>query len=160
MFGFRPLQTILVASPSLSSSARSAVLRAVLLTDFLLFIVAMIGAVAAAVVALNHPDVGGLTGLLASPRTRGKLTLIPPAAPRPPAPAISTSCTAILIIPLAVQWWSVWYPGSEPGGGGYVAQRMLSARTEKKTPSAPRCSSMPPTTPYGRGRGSSSPCVR
>ena len=33
--------------------------------------------------------------------------------------------------PIAVQWWSVWYPGAEPGGGGYIAQRMLSAKDEK-----------------------------
>jgi len=38
---------------------------------------------------------------------------------------------AVFIIPIAVQWWSVWYPGSEPGGGGYVAQRMLAARSER-----------------------------
>ena len=37
----------------------------------------------------------------------------------------------ILIIPIAVQWWAVWYPGAEPGGGGYIAQRMLSAKNEK-----------------------------
>ena len=35
------------------------------------------------------------------------------------------------IIPLAVQWWSIWYPGAEPGGGGYIAQRMLSAKNEQ-----------------------------
>jgi Na+/proline symporter len=34
---------------------------------------------------------------------------------------------------VAVQWWSTWYPGSEPGGGGYVAQRMLAARNEKES---------------------------
>jgi solute:Na+ symporter, SSS family len=34
------------------------------------------------------------------------------------------------LIPLAVQWWAAWYPGAEPGGGGYVAQRMLSAKNE------------------------------
>src|SRR5690606_12055759 len=42
-----------------------------------------------------------------------------------------TTLIPLLIIPLAVQWWSVWYPGSEPGGGGYIAQRMLSAKDEK-----------------------------
>jgi hypothetical protein len=36
-----------------------------------------------------------------------------------------------LLIPVAVQWWAVWYPGAEPGGGGYIAQRMLSAKDEK-----------------------------
>ena len=36
----------------------------------------------------------------------------------------------LLIIPFAVQWWSSWYPGAEPGGGGYIAQRMLAAKNE------------------------------
>ena len=42
----------------------------------------------------------------------------------------------VLVIPLAVQWWSVWYPGAEPGGGGYVAQRMLAAKDEKNAMAA------------------------
>jgi len=37
----------------------------------------------------------------------------------------------VFIIPIAIQWWSVWYPGAEPGGGGYIAQRMLAAKDEK-----------------------------
>jgi Na+/proline symporter len=40
---------------------------------------------------------------------------------------------AVFVIPVAVQWWSTWYPGSEPGGGGYVAQRMLAAKNEKES---------------------------
>ncbi len=38
---------------------------------------------------------------------------------------------AIFIMPLAVQWWAVWYPGAEPGGGSYIAQRMLASKSEK-----------------------------
>ena len=38
---------------------------------------------------------------------------------------------AVFIMPIAVQWWSVWYPGAEPGGGSYIAQRMLASRSEK-----------------------------
>src|SRR5436305_1269539 len=42
-----------------------------------------------------------------------------------------STAAAVLLVPLAVQWWSTWYPGAEPGGGGYVAQRMLAAPTER-----------------------------
>jgi Na+/proline symporter len=54
-----------------------------------------------------------------------KLSLLPDFAD--PAAVLT-----VLVIPLAVQWWSTWYPGSEPGGGGYIAQRMLAARNEKQ----------------------------
>jgi SSS family solute:Na+ symporter len=129
MFGFTPWQTIVVASVVTVIFSALGGLRAVVLTDFLLFIVAMIGAVAAAVVALGLPEVGGLSGMLANEHLHGKLALIPT-----PTNADGTSnwntVIAVFLIPIAVQWWSVWYPGSEPGGGGYVAQRMLSARDE------------------------------
>ena len=38
---------------------------------------------------------------------------------------------AVFIMPIAVQWWAVWYPGAEPGGGSYIAQRMLASKSEK-----------------------------
>jgi len=98
--------------------------RSVLITDFLLFGFAMFGAVMAAVVACRLPEVGGFSGLFAHPEVSGKLSLLPdfnnPKAFIP-----------IFLIPIAVQWWSVWYPGAEPGGGGYLAQRILSAKDEK-----------------------------
>lgn len=139
MFNFSPLNTILIASAVTVLFSAAGGLTAVVLTDFLLFIVAMIGAVAAAVVALNQPEVGGLSGLLGHAELAGKLSIIPPLyAESTPALAAAAGEPAInwdvliplLIMPLAVQWWSVWYPGSEPGGGGYIAQRMLSARNE------------------------------
>lgn len=95
----------------------------VLLTDFFQFILAIAGAVAAAVVILGRPDVGGLSGLLANPAVAAKLNLIPD-------PGDGQTFLLLLVLPLAVQWWSVWYPGAEPGGGGYIAQRMLAARSE------------------------------
>ncbi len=98
--------------------------RSVLITDFILFAFAMFGSVCAAVYACKHPDVGGLEGLFSNPDITSKLNFLPdfndPKAFIP-----------ILIIPFAVMWWSVWYPGAEPGGGGYLAQRMLSAKDEK-----------------------------
>ncbi len=130
MLDFSPIQTIVIASVVTVVFSALGGLRAVVLTDFLLFIIAMIGAVAAAVVALKQPEVGGLGGMLASEHLHGKLSILPPLTQADGSSNLDT-IVAILIIPIAVQWWSVWYPGSEPGGGGYVAQRMLSAKDEK-----------------------------
>ncbi|MBU0617775.1 MAG: Na+:solute symporter [Planctomycetes bacterium] len=129
MLGFTPIQTILIASLVTVIFSALGGLRAVLFTDFLLFIVAMIGAFAAAVIALKQPDVGGLSGMLSSEHLQGKLSILPVLA-NPDGSSNLDTVAAILIIPLAVQWWSVWYPGAEPGGGGYIAQRMLSAKDE------------------------------
>ena len=130
MLGFTPIQSIAIASVVTVAFSALGGLRAVILTDFLLFIIAMIGAFAAAVVALQQPEVNGLSGLLTSVHVQDKLSFVP-ALQKPDGSSNLDTLVAILIIPLAVQWWSVWYPGSEPGGGGYVAQRMLAAKDEK-----------------------------
>jgi solute:Na+ symporter, SSS family len=126
LLGLEPLETVLIASTITALYATTSGLWGVIVTDLLLFGVALGGSVAAAWYSLQHPAVGGLQGLLSNPAVEGKLSLLPdfsdPAA-----------VTAVLIVPLAVQWWSTWYPGSEPGGGGYVAQRMLAARNEKES---------------------------
>jgi len=95
----------------------------VLVTDFIQFGIAMTGSFAAAYYALQRPEVGGLDGLVAK---------IDPSAMRM-VPDLSNWETAlpIFVVPLAVQWWSTWYPGAEPGGGSYIAQRMLAAREER-----------------------------
>ena len=97
----------------------------VVVTDLMLFVIAMVGSVAAAYFALIHPEVGGLTGLMTAPELQGKLSFLPDFTDW-------RTAAAVFIIPVAVQWWSTWYPGAEPGGGGYVAQRMLAARDEKE----------------------------
>ena len=124
VLGLRPLESVLLAgSVTVAFSALGGFLG-VVLTDLILFAVSMTGAVAAAVVALNLPEVGGLENLLAHPEVASRLRFFPDLS--------NTEMTvSILIIPLAVQWWSVWYPGAEPGGGGYVAQRMLAAKSER-----------------------------
>ncbi|HWP39144.1 MAG TPA: sodium:solute symporter family protein [Gemmatimonadales bacterium] len=104
--------------------AASAGLWGVVLTDFLQFALAMVGSVAAAIVALRLPEVGGLPGLLQHPGVQAKLSLLPDFSDW-------RTAAAVFVIPLAVQWWSTWYPGAEPGGGGYVAQRMLASRNER-----------------------------
>ena len=98
--------------------------RGVVYTDFLLFIVAMIGAVAAAYYAVNLPEVGGLSKLLENEAVISKMNILPDFNN-------TELIMSLLVIPLAVQWWSAWYPGAEPGGGGYIAQRMLAAKDEK-----------------------------
>ena len=97
----------------------------VVVTDLLLFVIAMVGSVAAAYFALIQPEVGGLTGLISNPELQGKLSFLPDFTDW-------RTAAAVFIVPVAVQWWSTWYPGAEPGGGGYVAQRMLAARDEKE----------------------------
>ena len=100
----------------------------VLVTDMIQFAIAMVGVTAAAWYALDHEKVGGLAGLIAQtpPET---LAMIPNLAAPGSGPAWDT-LVAIFILPIAVQWWSVWYPGAEPGGGSYIAQRMLAAKSE------------------------------
>ena len=123
MLGVSPLTTVLVAGGVTVVYSMLGGLTGVLVTDFFQFGVAMIGSVLAAIWALGHPDVGGLASLLAHPEVARRLSFVPDFSDR-------AALLGVLIIPLAVQWWSVWYPGSEPGGGGYVAQRMLAARSE------------------------------
>jgi Na+/proline symporter len=123
LLGVSPLTVVLVAgSVTLLYSATSG-LWGVVATDLLLFVVAMVGAIAAAVVAVGHPDVGGLSALMSHPNVAGRLSFLPDFSD--PANAV-----AVFIVPIAVQWWATWYPGAEPGGGGYAAQRMLAARNE------------------------------
>jgi len=95
----------------------------VLITDMILFVLAMAGSLLAAYYAVGHPDVGGLSALLSHPNVAGKLSILPDMND-------PSQYVPLLLVPLAVQWWSVWYPGAEPGGGGYVAQRMLAAKNE------------------------------
>lgn len=115
--------TVLVAACITTVYSASSGLWGVVVTDAVQFVIAMGGSVAAAYYALSHPAVGGLSGLLANDAVRPRLSLLPDFSD-------TTAVTAVFIVPLAVQWWSTWYPGSEPGGGGYVAQRMLAARSE------------------------------
>lgn len=124
MLGASPLQTIVVAGTVTLLYSVLGGFIGVVITDLLLFVVAMLGAILAAWFALDHPAVGSLSSLLAQPEVSTKLSLLPDFSRWDQA-------VMIFIIPLTLQWWNVWYPGSEPGGGGYVAQRMLAARSER-----------------------------
>ncbi len=124
MLGLTPMQTLTITSIVTVLYSMLGGLRGVLITDFFQFILAMVGTVWAANVILDLPQVGGLENLLANQEVASLTSFLPDFSD-------TESLIPLLIIPLAVQWWSVWYPGAEPGGGGYIAQRMLAAKDEQ-----------------------------
>lgn len=121
ILGLSPLATTLIAGSVTVIFTTVGGFSAVLWADFLLFIVAMAGSIVAAFVAVKLPEVGGLHALLINPDVVSKLSFFPDFGD---VGAVIT----LLAIPLCVQWWSAWYPGAEPGGGSYTAQRMLAAK--------------------------------
>ncbi|GMN09570.1 Na+:solute symporter [Croceitalea sp. MTPC9] len=123
MLGLEPWQTVISAGLVTVVFSALGGFKGVVYTDFLLFFVAMGGAIGAAVYLVNIPEVGGIEALVTNENVTDKLSILPDFGNKE---AIIT----LLVIPLAVQWWSSWFPGSEPGGGGYIAQRMLAAKDE------------------------------
>ncbi len=124
MFGISPVQTLLLSSVVTVIYSSMGGLRGIIFTDFFQFMLAMAGTIVAAIYILNLPEIGGLSNLLAADVVRDKLRFIPETNQR-------GLFITVFLIPLTVQWWASYYPGAEPGGGGYVAQRMLSAKSEK-----------------------------
>ncbi len=123
LLGWPMGQTLLVCAILNVFFAATSGLWGVLVTDFIQFGIAMAGSFATAYFAVKRPEVGGLSGLVDRIPSE-TLALVPDFG--------NWGLTlTILVIPLTVQWWSVWYPGAEPGGGSYIAQRMLASRSEK-----------------------------
>ena len=122
MLGLSPLETIFYAGSITVVFSTVGGFRGVVYTDFILFFAAMAGSVGAAYYLVNLPEVGGMASLIAN--TPPEILSITPDLNDP------DMYIPLLIVPLAVQWWSSWYPGAEPGGGGYIAQRMLAAKDE------------------------------
>ncbi|MEX0928033.1 MAG: sodium:solute symporter family protein [Balneolales bacterium] len=126
LMGLTPLQTMLIAGTFTVIYSSLGGLKGVLITDFFQFFLSIGGAFIAAYVALQHPEVGGLSGMLSHENVQGSLSIMPDFSD-------SSQVLAIFMIPIMVQWWSVYYPGAEPGGGGYVAQRMFAAKDENNS---------------------------
>ena len=104
-------------------------LKAVIITDFVQFTLAMIGSIWGMLYILGLPEIGGLSNLISHSNVVDKLSLIPDLSN-------PNAWVPVLLVPLAVQWWASYYPGAEPGGGGYIAQRMFSAKDEKNAVAA------------------------
>ena len=97
--------------------------RGAIITDFFLFLIILAGAFAIMYFAWQHPAVGGFSKMMAHPTVQSHLSFLPNFSD-------TDTLIVVFIIPIAIQWWNVWYPGSEPGGGGYIVHRMLTARNE------------------------------
>ncbi len=123
MLGLEPWQTVISAGLITVTFSALGGFKGVVYTDFLLFFVAMSGAIGAAYYLVNIPEVGGIQALMANENVIDKLSILPDFSNK-------QALITLFVIPLAVQWWSSWYPGAEPGGGGYIAQRMLAAKNE------------------------------
>ena len=131
LFGLERWQTLLgVGILNVVFAAHSG-LWGVLVIDMIQFFIKMTAVVAAAWFALKAPQVGGLTGLIdklsvaRGPEGIDYLSVLPDFSNH------WDMAVAVFIMPVAVQWWAVWYPGAEPGGGSYIAQRMLASKSEK-----------------------------
>ncbi len=122
MFDLPAVHTLGIACIVTVLYSMSGGLRGILFTDFFQFILAMIGTVLAAVYILDLPEIGGLTNLLSQPEIKAKMAFIP---------QNDDMFMTLFLLPICVQWWASYYPGAEPGGGGYIAQRMLAAKDEK-----------------------------
>ena len=122
MFGVSAWTILLVtAAASLVYSCLSGI-RGTIYTDIYLFAVVMAGAFAVMFYAVGHPSVGGWSAMMSNPAVVSKTSFMPDFSK-------TDALVAVFVIPVAVQWWNVWYSGSEPGGGGYIVQRMLTAKT-------------------------------
>ena len=130
IFGLSPAVTLAIALTAVGVYATLGGLTGSIWADFYQYTVAMVGAVAAAYFAVKMcgPDgTGSLSTLFANPAVKAKMAMFPSVGANGSLSLFMT----LLVLPVAVQWWATWYPGAEPGGGGYIAQRMLSAKDEQ-----------------------------
>ena len=124
MLGLEPWVIVLSISVIVVIYSSLGGIKGVIWADFFQFGIAIFGAFYAAYIVLQEPEIGSLQALITHPDVVPKLNLIPDLSD-------TSLLLTLFIIPIAVQWWAVWYPGSEPGGGGYIAQRMLAAKDEE-----------------------------
>ena len=123
MLNLEPWETVIGAGLITVIFSALGGFKGVIYTDFILFFLAMVGSIGAAVYLVNLPEVGGINALINNENISSKLSILPDLSDK-------NALITLFIIPLAVQWCSSWYPGAEPGGGGYIAQRMLAAKDE------------------------------
>ena len=129
-FGLPPGASLLIATSIVGLYAVLGGLTGSIWADFYQYVVAMAGALAVAWFAVDACGDGGtggtLAGLFSNAAVSAKLSLVPAMS----GPGWRSTLMTVMVLPLAVQWWATWYPGAEPGGGGFVAQRMLAAKNE------------------------------
>ena len=131
LFGLERWQTLAMVGVLNVAFAAHSGLWGVLVIDMIQFFIKMTAVIAAAYFALHAPGVGGLDGLITQLSTRRGPGGVDYLAVLPDFTSNWELAVAVFIMPIAVQWWAVWYPGAEPGGGSYIAQRMLASKSEK-----------------------------
>ena len=131
LFGLERWQTLAAVGLLNVAFAAHSGLWGVLVIDMIQFFIKMTAVIAAAYFALHAPGVGGLDGLISQLATRRGPGGVDYLAVLPDFTSNWELAVAVFIMPIAVQWWAVWYPGAEPGGGSYIAQRMLASKSEK-----------------------------
>ncbi|SDG98412.1 sodium:solute symporter family protein [Psychroflexus sediminis] len=124
MFDFSAVESLVISCSVTVLYSMLGGLKGVILTDFVQFAIAITGSVWATIYIVGMPEIGGIQELLTVPEVQDKSSIFPDFT----NPEVYVP---VLVVPLAVQWWSVWYPGAEPGGGGYIVQRMLAAKNTK-----------------------------
>ena len=124
LLGWPAIQTVLILSIVTVVFSTFGGFKGIVVTDFFQFIISMAGMIAACIYIVGLPEIGGLDSLLSNADVASKTDFFPDFNNK-------DVLIPLFIMPIAVQWWNVWYPGAEPGGGGYIAQRMLSAKDEK-----------------------------
>ena len=131
LFGLDRWETLLMVGVLNVTFAAFSGLWGVLVIDMIQFFMKMAAVIAAAYFAVNSVQVGGLSAMvekvsaLQGPGGLNYLNMLPDFTNN------WDMAVAVFIMPIAVQWWAVWYPGAEPGGGSYIAQRMLASKSEK-----------------------------
>lgn len=131
LFGINRWQTLLSIGVLNVVFAAHSGLWGVLVIDMIQFFFKMAAVIAAAYFAVELPQVGGLHGLITKLSSMRGPHGVDYLAMLPDLHGNWDLAVAVFVMPIAVQWWAVWYPGAEPGGGSYIAQRMLASRSEK-----------------------------
>ncbi len=131
LFGLERWQTLAAVGLLNVAFAAHSGLWGVLVIDMIQFFIKMTAVIAAAYFALHAPGVGGLDGLITKLSTTRGPDGIDYLAVLPDFANHWELAVAVFVMPIAVQWWAVWYPGAEPGGGSYIAQRMLASKSER-----------------------------
>ncbi len=135
MPGFDPFVLVVITGGLIAIYAAASGLLGTARTDSFQFVFAMMGCIVLAVIVVRLPEVGGLAGMSAklSPQVLNFFPRIGEVTAAGITGGMLSLTTGAFLAYIGLQWWSSWYPGSDPGGGGYVAQRMMACKDEKQS---------------------------
>ena len=128
-----PFLLVVIAAGIIAIYASASGLLGTARTDSFQFVFAMAGCIVLAIIVINLPDIGSMVAL--KEKLAPQVLDFLPRIGETTVEGITGGALAItagtFFAYIGLQWWSSWYPGADPGGGGYIAQRMMSAKDEK-----------------------------